>query len=121
MYNKLAKQLQYCATHDCANEGEVEVGCTAPYEGREGATTCNDVLMLKAADAIDELLKIAKAMHTWIFLNSVDEQKAYEECGLTDEINFALGYGGKAVVKLEEDEAHKPYDLLYEEGGLGIR
>jgi hypothetical protein len=78
-------------------------------------------LFTEAADAIEELLKVAKAMHTWIFLNSVDEQKVYEECGLTDEINFALGYGGKVVVKPEEDEAKKPYDLLYEEGGLGIR
>jgi len=49
----------------------------------------------EAADAIEELLKAAKAMHTWIFLNSFDEQEAYDECHLTDEMNVALGYGGK--------------------------
>ena len=42
----------------------------------------------------DELIKAAKAMHTWIFLNSVDEQEAYDECGLTDEMNAVLGYAG---------------------------
>ena len=46
----------------------------------------------------DELLKVAKAMHTWIFLNSVDEQEAYDECGLTDEMNAVLGYAGSFTV-----------------------
>ena len=46
----------------------------------------------------DELLKVAKAMHTWIFLNSVDEQEAYDECGLTDEMNAFLGYAGSFTV-----------------------
>lgn len=63
MYEELVKQLQYCATHDCTIEGEVEVGCTAPYEEREGVTTCNDVLMLKAADAIEELNKQVELEH----------------------------------------------------------
>lgn len=55
MYDKLVKQLQYCATHECMQEGEEEVGCDAPYGWREGCGTCNDVLMLRAADAIEEL------------------------------------------------------------------
>ena len=46
----------------------------------------------------DELLKVAKAMHTWIFLNSVDEQEVYDECGLTDEMNAFLGYAGSFTV-----------------------
>jgi hypothetical protein len=45
----------------------------------------------------DELLKAAKAMHTWIFLNSGDEQEAYDECGLTNEMSIALGYGGQFI------------------------
>ena len=57
------------------------------------------VLLLKAADAIEELLKVASAMHTWIFLNTGDEQAAYDECGLTDEMNAALGYSGQFVAE----------------------
>lgn len=58
MYEELVKQLQYCATHDCTHEGEIKVGCTAPYEHRDGITTCSDVLMLQAADAIEKLIEI---------------------------------------------------------------
>ena len=60
---------------------------------------CYYTLLEEAADALEELLKAAKAMHTWIFLNSVDEQAAYNECGLTDEMNAALGYGGRYIVE----------------------
>ena len=53
-----------------------------------------------------ELLHAAKKMHTWIFLNTGDEQKAYDECGLSDEMNDALGYGGRfEIVVPKEDEA----------------
>ena len=58
----------------------------------------------EAADAIEELLKAAKAMHTWIFLNTGDEQAAYDECGLTDEMNAMLGYGGQFAVELPKEE-----------------
>lgn len=61
-------------------------------------------LLTNAADAIEELLKAAKAMHTWIFLNSVDEQDAYDKCGLSDEMNVALGYGGQIVVEPPKEE-----------------
>lgn len=58
----------------------------------------------EAADAIEELLKAAKAMHTWIFLNTGDEQAAYDECGLTDEMNAALGYSGQFVIEPPKEE-----------------
>lgn len=58
MYDELIKQLRYCAINECMHEGEKIVGCTAPYEQREGCFTCNDVLMIKAADAIEELWKM---------------------------------------------------------------
>lgn len=63
-----------------------------------------DMLYDKAADAIEELLKAAKAMHTWIFLNTGDEQAAYDECGLSDEMNAMLGYGGQIVAELPKEE-----------------
>ena len=62
------------------------------------------VLLLEAADAIEELLKVASAMHTWIFLNTGDEQKAYDECGLSDEMNAALGYSGQFVAEPPKEE-----------------
>ena len=58
----------------------------------------------EAADAIEELLKAASAMHTWIFLHTGDEQAAYDECGLTDEMNAELGYGGKFIVEPPKEE-----------------
>lgn len=62
-------------------------------------------MVMEAADAIEELLKAAKAMHTWIFLNTGDEQDAYDECGLTDEMNAALGYSGQFVAEPPKEEA----------------
>lgn len=53
----------------------------------------------------DEVLKAAKQMHAWIFLNTGDEQKVYAECGLTDEMNAALGYCGQYVAELPKEEA----------------
>ena len=44
------------------------------------------------------LLRIARKMHLWIFLNSGDEEAVYNELGLTDEDNEMLGYGGKIVL-----------------------
>lgn len=58
----------------------------------------------QAADAIEELLKAAKAMHTWIYLYTGDEQAAYDECGLTDEMNAILGYGGQFVAEPPKEE-----------------
>lgn len=46
----------------------------------------------------DRLLEIAKKMHTYIFLNSFDEQEAYDKIGLTDEENYLLGYCGSFEV-----------------------
>lgn len=51
---------------------------------------------------VERLKTIAKKMHTWIFLNSCDEEKAYAECGLTDEENALLGYCGKIVFENKE-------------------
>lgn len=65
---------------------------------------CHYTLLEEAADAIEELLKAAKAMHTWIFLNTGDEQAAYDECGLTDEMNAALGYSGQFVAEPPKEE-----------------
>ena len=39
----------------------------------------------------ERLMKIAKSMHTFIFLHVCDEEKAYKECGLSDEENRILG------------------------------
>ncbi len=52
---------------------------------------------IPAADVVDgetyrELLKVAREMHRWIFLNAADELAVYDECGLTDEMNELLGY-----------------------------
>ena len=87
MYENLVKRLREEA-EPCEKSGCVQ--------------TANE--MRQAADAIEELLKAAKAMHTWIFLNTGDEQAAYDECGLTDEMNAMLGYGGQFVAEPPKEE-----------------
>ena len=39
----------------------------------------------------ERLLKIARKMHLWIFLNSDNDQRVYEELGITPEENQILG------------------------------
>lgn len=50
----------------------------------------------------ERLLEIARKMHCWIFLSVGDEQKVYDELGLTDEENAVLGYSGQMVVSTSE-------------------
>ena len=61
---------------------------------------------IPAADVVEgkayrELLKVARKMHCWIFLNTADELEAYNECGLTGEMNALLGYGGQFTAKMD--------------------
>ena len=60
--------------------------------------------VIEAQSVIDELLKAGKKRHTWIFLNSFDEQEAYNECGLTDEQNAMFGYGGQYILSSQAEE-----------------
>ena len=70
-----------------------------PYSGEIPVT-------YHAADVFnyEELLAAAKALHTWIFLNTADEQEAYKECGLSDEMNAFLGYGGSMTIVSEGEK-----------------
>ena len=65
------------------------------------------------ADALEAAMKdaehwrkLARKMHTWIFLHTGDEQKAYDEIGLTDEENAALGYGGQFEIKEDQETSN---------------
>ena len=99
MYEKLLIGLRgHAKRHGCDDR------CPCYDAEDRGYTTCSEELAEKAADAIEELLKAAKAMHTWIFLNTGDEQAAYDECGLTNEMNAALGYSGQFVAEPPKEE-----------------
>lgn len=87
-YTELVRQLRSCADHRCECEEDIKEGCW-------------DGMMYEAADAIEELFKAAEKMHLWIFLHSGDEQEAYDWCGLSDEMNAALGYGGRFEIRAE--------------------
>lgn len=100
--NDVKKALECCLKDDCKNCPLVEI---------EDCVTMTDALdLINRKDQENETLKaeverlktIAKKMHTWIFLNSCDEEKAYAECGLTDEENALLGYCGKIVFENKE-------------------
>lgn len=74
------------------------------YKATDNGNCHQAKILAKAADAIEKLLKVASAMHTWIFLHTGDEQAAYDECGLTDEMNAELGYGGQFVIEPQKEE-----------------
>lgn len=54
----------------------------------------------------DHLLEIAKKMHLWIFKNTFDEYEAYKECGLTDEDDIRLGYGGRFEIEVKDETSN---------------
>jgi hypothetical protein len=56
---------------------------------------------------IERLKYIGHKMHLWIFLNSGDEQKVYDELGLTDEENAILGYSGQYKVGDKDDAINR--------------
>lgn len=93
-YKSIVERLRLCESMSTC------IGCPLRHDGCVGKMT-------EAADAIEELLKAAKKMHTWIFLHTGDEQKAYDECGLTDEMNMALGYGGSFELRSKADPCEK--------------
>ena len=66
MYEDLINQLRFLAK---------------VYSNCERENTMEYKLAIDAANAIEELLKAAKSMHTWIFLNSANEQEVYDEEG----------------------------------------
>jgi hypothetical protein len=78
----------------------IEVAITAVFKRPATDVVPRDCYNLLLAENDDlkeqytKVLKAARAMHTWIFLNPVDEQAAYMECGLDDDMNTLLGYGG---------------------------
>ena len=100
MYDELVKRLRNRANGSYEEKCE---GCEY-NEDFPPCVHCTIKAFNDAADAIEELLKAAKAMHTWIFLNTGDEQAAYDECGLTDEMNAMLGYGGQFVAEPPKEE-----------------
>ena len=73
------------------------------YVNNEEVLYANALDLINRQQAeIERLTTIAKKMHSWIFTNSYDEEKAYAECGLTDEENTLLGYCGKIVFESKE-------------------
>lgn len=60
--------------------------------------------MQKRMIEYERLLQIARKMHLWIFLHSEDEQKVYDELGLTDKENKMLGYSGQFRLGIKENE-----------------
>lgn len=95
-YPELVKALRLCSEDEgCFKDCPYYEKCYSP----NGHIIFG--VMQEAADAIEELLKVAKKMHLWIFLHSVDEQAAYDECGLTDEMNAVLGYSGQIELRVE--------------------
>lgn len=110
-YQELVKSLRICGEWETEPRiiGEPCDGCKY-YDAEHDDCKSWDAdgrkenVLLDAADAIEELLKAAKKMHTWIFLNSFDEQAAYDECGLSDEMNAALGYGGQIELRIDPSE-----------------
>lgn len=62
-------------------------------------------LQMKTNEENERLLHIAKKMHTYIFLNTDNEQEVYDKLGLTEEENIMLGYSGQIIIKSGDDNA----------------
>ena len=99
-YPKLIKDLRNCVDGDFSCEDCEHVD----------TIDCETQLLQNAADAIEELLNAASSMHEWIFLNTADEQEAYRECHLTDEMNYALGYGGNVEMIIGDDSVKPSHE-----------
>ena len=74
----------------------------------ESEPACN--LLAEAANAVNDLFNAASSMHEWIFLNTADEAEAYRECHLTDEMNYALGYGGNVEMIIGDDSVQPSHE-----------
>lgn len=77
-----------------------------PFPDGVDAVDIKDVDAIPVADVVSKeeyshLLQIASKMHLWIFLHTGDEQKAYDEIGLTEKDNAILGYGGQFEIREE--------------------
>lgn len=76
------------------------------YLGTEENWLLNDIVdyITNLQEENKRLKEIAHKMHLWIFLHSGDEQKAYDEIGLTKEENVMLGYSGQFRLQGESNE-----------------
>ena len=52
----------------------------------------------------ERLLELARKMHTWIFLHAADEQKVYDELGITEDENIIFGYSGQLKIKIPQED-----------------
>lgn len=92
----------------CASDVAADFLNDCLYSAFWGAQTVGEWMKdIPAADVVPaeqykRLLSAARRMHTWIFLNSYDEQEAYDACGLTDEDNILLGYGGRFILERQQ-------------------
>lgn len=62
----------------------------------------NGVTMQTTPISYERLLELALKMHCWIFLHCVDEEKVYDQLGITEEENYVFGYGGKIEMRISE-------------------
>lgn len=84
-----ADKCDNCPSENC-------IGCLADRLIDHGVT------MQTTPISYERLLKLAKKMHTWIFLHCADEEKVYDELGITEEENYVFGYGGKIEMRISE-------------------
>lgn len=95
--DEIKKALECCRGNGKCNE--------CPYEDKDCYFEQDALDLINyQEEEYNHLLKIAKKMHLWIFLNCGDEAKVYEECGLTDEDNALLGYSGEFMLGTSEDK-----------------
>lgn len=103
--NEIKKALECCnkyITKRCIDCPLLKTDKLISCEKRLGVLSLN--LINRQNEEYEHLLKIARKMHTWIFLNTGDEQAVYDEIGFSNEDNVLLGYGGQIELTVEEKE-----------------
>lgn len=87
---------EHCLVCRYYDEKDCDIARLADYLIAHGVTVQTTPISYK------RLLKLAKKMHTWIFLNTGDEQAVYDEIGITEEENYVFGYGGRIEMRISE-------------------
>ena len=108
-YISLDAAIERLCTVHCACSPE-ECSFKIPQDGDGYCDLVRTLKEIPAADVVSaedykHLLKIANKMHLWIFNHTFDEQAAYDECGLTDEDNAMLGYGGSWELRADRADS----------------
>lgn len=106
MYDELVEALRYCATHPCMGEGQAIAHCKAVWaedDKFDDCDSCNAVLKMQAADAIEELMAFARFVAEEVVVDDNEwgnNQNAFPEIACRKLFNLGI------VSKIDDEMWH---------------